>query len=142
MFSDTPKWPTSNKMVKIGEVTKWCVRKHFYYFYFYNLVFSSGFLWPNQARLPLSVLWFSSYIHNLRIPHKPQAYSLSTRPCCKIKIPFIHFPIPLHSISFLSLPSFLYSHESNPIPSYSHLTPYLHKSFPLSFSQPSSNHPP
>jgi len=28
MFPDTPKWLTSKKMVKIGEVTKWCVRKH------------------------------------------------------------------------------------------------------------------
>ena len=27
MFSDTPKWLTRKKMVKTGEVTKWCVRK-------------------------------------------------------------------------------------------------------------------
>jgi len=27
--SHTPKWLTSREMLKIGEVTKWCVTKHF-----------------------------------------------------------------------------------------------------------------
>jgi len=31
--SHTLKWFTSKKMLKIGEVTKWCVRKHFYFYY-------------------------------------------------------------------------------------------------------------
>jgi len=37
MFPDTPKWLTSKKMVKIGEVTNWCVRKQFFFFFFKKL---------------------------------------------------------------------------------------------------------